>query len=308
MLFLSTLSLRRATRRSQEIHGQQAISIHALLAESDALRAWAATESRYFYPRSPCGERPQPQQRRGRRLVISIHALLAESDGGSNKHKGQALEISIHALLAESDDQASASAAAAKISIHALLAESDIKIPPDVTFKDVFLSTLSLRRATLDSWVFCKISPISIHALLAESDVTRSPDIANRMRISIHALLAESDVAAQFYRAAGRAISIHALLAESDCRPDQHRDAPPKFLSTLSLRRATGRGIKLPAQMGFLSTLSLRRATVRKLDGGGAGGFLSTLSLRRATCSSAAPSVTALISIHALLAESDGIK
>ena len=260
-----------------------------------------------FYPRSPCGERPFTLSDSSKAsLFLSTLSLRRATRRSQEIHGQQA--ISIHALLAESDDQASASAAAAKISIHALLAESDIKIPPDVTFKDVFLSTLSLRRATLDSWVFCKISPISIHALLAESDVTRSPDIANRMRISIHALLAESDVAAQFYRAAGRAISIHALLAESDCRPDQHRDAPPKFLSTLSLRRATGRGIKLPAQMGFLSTLSLRRATVRKLDGGGAGGFLSTLSLRRATCSSAAPSVTALISIHALLAESDGIK
>ena len=191
--FLSTLSLRRATPVTAQGSFTAGISIHALLAESDPEKPRNTRTTSYFYPRSPCGERPQPQQRRGRRLVISIHALLAESDGGSNKHKGQALEISIHALLAESDDQASASAAAAKISIHALLAESDIKIPPDVTFKDVFLSTLSLRRATLDSWVFCKISPISIHALLAESDVTRSPDIANRMRISIHALLAESD-------------------------------------------------------------------------------------------------------------------
>ena len=56
--FLSTLSLRRATHG----HGLQkevlAISIHALLAESDdstASRTWAAP---YFYPRSPCGERP----------------------------------------------------------------------------------------------------------------------------------------------------------------------------------------------------------------------------------------------------------
>ena len=81
IVFLSTLSLRRATQlqgfllaqghnfypRSpcgeRPIKGKPAspvisISIHALLAESDAnwfdLWGWAE----YFYPRSPCGERP----------------------------------------------------------------------------------------------------------------------------------------------------------------------------------------------------------------------------------------------------------
>ena len=56
------------------------ISIHALLAESDAAMGKPTLEIAYFYPRSPCGER------RGNRfalvdiLPISIHALLAESD------------------------------------------------------------------------------------------------------------------------------------------------------------------------------------------------------------------------------------
>ena len=55
--FLSTLSLRRATRRVLKCDNRAIISIHALLAESDdstASRTWAAP---YFYPRSPCGER-----------------------------------------------------------------------------------------------------------------------------------------------------------------------------------------------------------------------------------------------------------
>ena len=79
------------------------ISIHALLAESDRLGqslVWAL--GHHFYPRSPCGERPQDliakelalaflstlSLRRAtiaragwsRRRCISIHALLAESD------------------------------------------------------------------------------------------------------------------------------------------------------------------------------------------------------------------------------------
>ena len=78
--FLSTLSLRRATRSEQpssglNIHfyprspcgerpvkGKSAspvigISIHALLAESDYIIARAGNNTIYFYPRSPCGER-----------------------------------------------------------------------------------------------------------------------------------------------------------------------------------------------------------------------------------------------------------
>ena len=58
ILFLSTLSLRRATTTS---------------AGRSAFR-------RHFYPRSPCGERLECLLRRNHLTVISIHALLAESD------------------------------------------------------------------------------------------------------------------------------------------------------------------------------------------------------------------------------------
>ena len=100
--FLSTLSLRRATAPKGSVHDFKLISIHALLAESDqtqdpqtyhqcqflstlSLRratgagSWRLVMNLYFYPRSPCGERPP----RGRSVLlntISIHALLAESD------------------------------------------------------------------------------------------------------------------------------------------------------------------------------------------------------------------------------------
>ena len=56
------------------------ISIHALLAESDAQRGYILLQFRYFYPRSPCGERPENSVCCPRCIVISIHALLAESD------------------------------------------------------------------------------------------------------------------------------------------------------------------------------------------------------------------------------------
>ena len=77
--FLSTLSLRRATRHEYRAFFQGCISIHALLAESD--------------------KRPTVEFSS---YEISIHALLAESDANSHVER-QAQHISIHALLAESD-------------------------------------------------------------------------------------------------------------------------------------------------------------------------------------------------------------
>ena len=109
------------------------------------------------------------------------------------------------------------------------------------------------------------------------------------------------------------------------CKPTK---LTPSFLSTLSLRRATDTtsGPHLPRR--FLSTLSLRRATLADMARRIATAFLSTLSLRRATrvhktrrkemqyfyprspCGerlimSENLTTTSIISIHALLAESD---
>ena len=124
------------------------------------------------------------------------------------------------------------------ISIHALLAESDLRSFGRVPGRWVFLSTLSLRRATgavayrkSEQQHFYPRSPcgerrtrlcdqrpkpdISIHALLAESDPL-ADGTEPHATISIHALLAESDCARGRDRAPDAAISIHALLAESD--------------------------------------------------------------------------------------------
>ena len=173
-------------------HCVTSISIHALLAESDASCACWRQQSKHFYPRSPCGERPTATAGKGGWTSISIHALLAESD---------VLDAVVFPHRA--------------ISIHALLAESDV------------------RAARL-----CSFHAISIHALLAESDSRNSQNINREHNISIHALLAESDETLvilpkqldNFYprspcgeRQLDRTspltnwtISIHALLAESD--------------------------------------------------------------------------------------------
>ena len=170
LIFLSTLSLRRATFDRLQICLQAGISIHALLAESDAKSLPHCFAFSDFYPRSPCGERL---------LTPSMVVILISFLSTLSLRRATAAcciscvgrMISIHALLAESDCGASFAGA------------------PPLTF----LSTLSLRRATGDSRDsvahkpdFYPRSPcgerrgleilkafqdcISIHALLAESD------------------------------------------------------------------------------------------------------------------------------------------
>ena len=134
-------------------------------------------------------------------------------------------------------------------------------LEPSKTRKLTFLSTLSLRRATARRALGFVDPDISIHALLAESDCRnnlterlhwhfypRSPCVARQGKNSGHETTP--------------CISIHALLAESDTDGLFFFCGRNRFLSTLSLRRATPvRDIIQWEGMRFLSTLSLRRAT-----------------------------------------------
>ena len=101
-IFLSTLSLRRATTGNASGIHTHWISIHALLAESDGQIERRAADPRDFYPRSPCGERRilayssvMP------RVFLSTLSLRRATD--VNGVQGYRTFISIHALLAESD-------------------------------------------------------------------------------------------------------------------------------------------------------------------------------------------------------------
>ena len=154
---------------------QRAISIHALLAESDFGARCGAACVADFYPRSPCGERPGQLGGQRQPPAISIHALLAESDPGIQR---------LVALLRQFLSTLSLRRATRLRFCWARLL--------------AFLSTLSLRRATW--WLglehphpgnFYPRSPcgerpirpaalwcsecISIHALLAESDIFLGP-------------------------------------------------------------------------------------------------------------------------------------
>ena len=104
----------------------------------------------------------------------------------------------------------------------------------------IFLSTLSLRRAT-ENQGFCVFVQLHFYP--------RSP-CGERRHFG-------------FLRPSRLGISIHALLAESDIKKPDVSVVEYKFLSTLSLRRATNRGPIVQLDIStFLSTLSLRRATV----------------------------------------------
>ena len=123
------------------------ISIHALLAESDRLTKTVIPTFAYFYPRSPCGERPKAC---GSTRCATY--FYPRSPCGERQ-----LAIGILALAC------------------------------------LFLSTLSLRRATYCRRLRPDSCAISIHALLAESDQLRTVRVSSSQAISIHALLAESD-------------------------------------------------------------------------------------------------------------------
>ena len=237
------------------------ISIHALLAESDQALTFDKSKKLNFYPRSPCGERHPKGHIHYMGVYISIHALLAESDSLT----ATAAEIDSVFLSTLSLRRATASrnssAKSMPISIHALLAESDIMfsgiLPHHAHFYPrspcgerpkrlcnalkhlhfyprspcgerqmhtlklanamLFLSTLSLRRATVQATNTHRERQISIHALLAESDLAGPSGPAFLYN---------------FYPRSpcGERLSV-LWMAQNHLL----------FLSTLSLRRATGR-------------------------------------------------------------------
>ena len=128
-IFLSTLSLRRATRGLLH-HTRQA---------------------KYFYPRSPCGERHCHFNALCSHNLISIHALLAESDAGSLAAMQASFKFLSTLSLRRATINLRQCLGAPGISIHALLAESDCCTDLNPWLSTLFLSTLSLRRATCGS-------------------------------------------------------------------------------------------------------------------------------------------------------------
>ena len=213
IVFLSTLSLRRATWKSYPTPQSWPFLSTLSLRRATMIHPLLCNVKPNFYPRSPCGERPMISETVW--LIIVFLSTLSL--------RRATLSIAFKSIIC------------------------------------LFLSTLSLRRATallrFQSFGFV----ISIHALLAESDLEticcwrcngyfypRSPCGERRgRRVGL-------PVAGHFY-------------PRSPCgeRPilKVYGYGDNKFLSTLSLRRATKIFAEPRILFLFLSTLSLRRAT-----------------------------------------------
>ena len=170
-LFLSTLSLRRAT-----LCAKTALAWTEFLSTLSLRRAtdvYQDGDKLYgdFYPRSPCGERRDPAGQQMAGSGISIHALLAESDRTDFGNLAINAVISIHALLAESDTQG----------VFNLFANPDFY--PRSPCGERRESQQPCARPTRD---FYPRSPCG------ERRAVRRV-VPHPVRISIHALLAESD-------------------------------------------------------------------------------------------------------------------
>ena len=169
---------------------------------------------RYFYPRSPCGERPLVNMRNTLSPVfLSTLSLRRATDDHTTTNDGTT--ISIHALLAESDHRG--------LTLLYSIVDFYPRSPCGERLRGwtlningpIFLSTLSLRRATRKAFSIFLPIRISIHALLAESDCII--DIINNI---IDDFYPRSPCGERQYLVRGQrpswGISIHALLAESD--------------------------------------------------------------------------------------------
>ena len=123
--------------------------------------------------------------------------------------------------------------------------------------------------------------------------------------ISIHALLAESDVTARSVFEYDKNFYPRSPCGERHSSVNT-ADQEARFLSTLSLRRATVIQEIAVLTIAFLSTLSLRRATFSVF----ASPFSIFYFYPRSPCGERRVTVLGIqhrvgISIHALLAESD---
>ena len=177
ILFLSTLSLRRATAADMSAKRETRISIHALLAESDfrqrktgsvinisihALLAESDASStviviliKNFYPRSPCGERRRHRGNDGRPIYFYPRSPCGERQA-RRASRQQPAGISIHALLAESDLQELIRVVKPSHNFYPRSPCGERRSQTRTTAQTTkFLSTLSLRRAT--SSVQCRL-------------------------------------------------------------------------------------------------------------------------------------------------------
>ena len=234
-----------------------------------------------FYPRSPCGERPPTT---GQRLAIfqflSTLSLRRATTASRAAHSRQPPFLSTLSLRrATTVNQFCAKTK--DISIHALLAESDYHGRYSLRRSTSFLSTLSLRRAT--SYTTAMVGPLiflSTLSLRRATNINSSVNTADQFLSTLSLRRATPPSVLLFN---GKAY----FYPRSPCGERRYRPCVPLVGRDFYPRSPCGERLSSmlydTTSLIFLSTLSLRRATLRVLDG----------------------SKSSIISIHALLAESD---
>ena len=261
-IFLSTLSLRRATHNSWSAGPAACISIHALLAESDAFPCDCIIHpSNDFYPRSPCGERP-PRLSRVVPTPIFLSTLSLRRATNEALQKVQDIEF----LSTLSLRRATTMATASKNRYLHFYPRSPCgerrKAQRQACLRYQFLSTLSLRRATVLCLFPCRLfllflSTLSlrratftgfgwlqiVYNFYPRSPCGERPSEKSTPEEAKRYFYPRSPCGERRVTVLGIqhkvGISIHALLAESDYDTSSLMQCQAKFLSTLSLRRAT---------------------------------------------------------------------
>ena len=219
LLFLSTPSARRATRRccSRRHCGQ------------------------YFYPRPLRGGRPGERGNFQDAGDFYPRPLRGGRRGGLAAFNLQAA-ISIHALCEEGDDQGCQRQPEEHENFYPRPLRGGRLYPYEWSCTThLFLSTPSARRATLPGRAYGLIYNISIHALCEEGDAIRRRCAATRPRFlsTPSARRATRDPSAVCCHTS--TISIHALCEEGDRFTVRPVKVSGAFLSTPSARRATCR-------------------------------------------------------------------
>ncbi len=197
----------------------------------------ADSDTLYFNPHSPCGERLPRPVALSIRASISIHTPLAGSDAKpvhpaakptvfqstlplrgatmQRLRRGQPAVISIHTPLAGSDERIPSQWRTGRdFNPHSPCGERPQHLVSDLRFL-LFQSTLPLRGATPTISDSHMASVISIHTPLAGSDQHRADGVDDGVAISIHTPLAGSDYCLES-RTECAPISIHTPLAGSD--------------------------------------------------------------------------------------------
>ena len=145
---ISTHAPRAGSDLSHDRTGEPVpISTHAPRAGSDPPSLGSRTNTAYFNPRSPCGERPRPSCPLLGSESISTHAPRAGSDFPQRATRRRTRRISTHAPRAGSDLPAKR-----------------------VIWHGVFQPTLPVRGATHVYADLARLVPISTHAPRAGSD------------------------------------------------------------------------------------------------------------------------------------------